>query len=447
MRGPGARIAAMLAVPLLVVAFASTGSAAVPSARSGASWLASQQESDGGFELADFPGFETPDAVLAIAAAAQGSTWDVCTARTALAEVRTAGLTGLDALDDLAEQQGDDVGIAAKLIVLDVLPLGLDARDFDPSGDSAAPVDLLATVLAAARPDGQFKVGALNATALSVIALHEAQGVVTAPSLTYLDDVQTADGSWHYGDVDTTALALQALLAVGRSTSDATVVEGFAYLARAQNADGSWNAYGTPDPNSTATALMALRAAGLDPASGGWRAGFAPELAAAPYGSPVAFLEAQQQGDGRIASPNDSWGVNTFATSQAVQALAGVSLPVGVAPGSVTCGGGSGGGSNPPAPGVVIGGGVFVEPPGDGTDGGVGDGGTDGGAAATDAPPNVSGTVVTTPAPPRAVVLPDADSTTADNAGVRWGITIGVGVLLGALGGGAALLARRRGVA
>jgi len=40
------------------------------------SWLVANQQSDGGFELAQFPGFETRDASLAIAEAAQtGGTW------------------------------------------------------------------------------------------------------------------------------------------------------------------------------------------------------------------------------------------------------------------------------------------------------------------------------------------------------------------------------------
>ena len=39
-------------------------------------WLETQQQPDGGFEVAQFPGFETRDAALAIAEDAQtGSTW------------------------------------------------------------------------------------------------------------------------------------------------------------------------------------------------------------------------------------------------------------------------------------------------------------------------------------------------------------------------------------
>ena len=48
-------------------------------------WLTLRQEADGGFEVANFPAFETPDAILAIAENAQTtSTWDPQTAHDAV---------------------------------------------------------------------------------------------------------------------------------------------------------------------------------------------------------------------------------------------------------------------------------------------------------------------------------------------------------------------------
>jgi hypothetical protein len=347
MRAALTRIAAIAIAGTVALGwFGFAASAATTPVSKASAWLAGQQMADGGFELAFFPGFETPDAVFAIGAAAQTSRWSVCAARAAVLAVHTAaGKTGLDALDDLADTQGDDPGVAAKLIVLTTLPLGLDAHDFDPSGDSPAPVDLVASVLAAARPDGQFKVGALNATAYAIIALNRAQGVVYAPSIAYLQSVQIADGSWNYagsvapgdGDVDTTAVALEALLATGYTVSDAAVAKGLAYLAQNQNADGSWSAFGSPDPNSTATASLAVRSAGFDPAVATWRDQVVPALAGQPYADPATFLVAQQGADGRIASPNDGYGINTFATSQAMQALTGARVPVAVTAGPASC--------------------------------------------------------------------------------------------------------------
>ena len=48
----------------------STARASSPAVANGLTWLRTQQQPDGGFEVAGFPGFETPDAVFAIAAAA-----------------------------------------------------------------------------------------------------------------------------------------------------------------------------------------------------------------------------------------------------------------------------------------------------------------------------------------------------------------------------------------
>ncbi len=63
-------------------------------------WLKTQQRTDGSFEVADFPGFETRDAVLAIAEAAQtGSTWDAPAALKAVRAVKRRG-------NDAAERAG-----------------------------------------------------------------------------------------------------------------------------------------------------------------------------------------------------------------------------------------------------------------------------------------------------------------------------------------------------
>ena len=47
----------------------------------------------------------------------------------------------------------------------------------------------------------------------------------------------------------------------------------------------------------------------------------APAKAGDPYVSPTAWLVDQQAEDGHLTSPNDGWGLNTFATSQGIQAL------------------------------------------------------------------------------------------------------------------------------
>ncbi|MEP6626320.1 MAG: hypothetical protein ABJC79_17865, partial [Acidimicrobiia bacterium] len=54
-----------------------------------------------------------------------------------------------------------------------------------------------------------------------------------------------------------------------------------------------------------------------------------PAQSGNPYHSPVNWLRTQQAADGHITSPNDSFPpVNTFGTSQSVQALERGWLPV-----------------------------------------------------------------------------------------------------------------------
>ena len=83
--------AGALALAVLVPLAAPVGAAPEDTAAGAVDWLVAQQQDDGGFEMAGFPGFETPDAVLAIAAAAQtGAGWDQGEAYDAVVEVARA---------------------------------------------------------------------------------------------------------------------------------------------------------------------------------------------------------------------------------------------------------------------------------------------------------------------------------------------------------------------
>jgi hypothetical protein len=76
---------------------------------------------------------------------------------------------------------------------------------------------------------------------------------------------------------------------------------------------GGFFSFGQLDPNATTLAVLGYAAAGSSPVT-------LPS-------DPTPFLESQQVADvgpefGRFVSPNDGFGVNTFATSQAIQGLA-----------------------------------------------------------------------------------------------------------------------------
>ena len=327
----GALCAALLFGACRFTGFYDTQARSTATAATG--WLDAQQQADGSFELAGFPGFETPDAVLAIAENGQTTfAWDAANALTAVNAVKVGGHSGLHALDDLADA-GIDAGQAAKLVVLDTEPLGLSATAFNPDGDATS-VNLKAIITAGAQPDGSY--GAFNATLYAAIALRLLNGSVPANTVAYIRAAQQANGGWGFSglpsgtdlDIDTTGLAIQALAAAKVSPTNGDLRAGLNFLALQHRASGAWRAFGSDDPNSTSVATMAITAAGFDPTKPCWRDLVAPGRAGTPYTSPIVWLRGRQHADGHIASPNDSFGLNTFATAQSIQALRRGWLPV-----------------------------------------------------------------------------------------------------------------------
>jgi hypothetical protein len=296
-------------------------------------WLVTQQQADGSFEVAGFAGFETPDAVLAIGESAQTSyAWDATKARVAVRGVKKNGLSALDALDNFADGTLS-AGQAAKLIVLVTSPLGLSTTNFDPQHDGAR--NLLAVVDGGAASNGSY--GAFNATLFAALAKFETSGSVPANTLAFVRNAQQANGGWNFSgdntgtdlDIDTTSLALQVLVAAKVAPTDGDLVAGLQLLADQQTASGAWQSFGSDDPNSTSTAIFAITAAGFDATKPCWRDTVRPAKQGSPYGNPVGWLRTQQAVDGHIVSPNDAFPpVNTFATTQTMQALARGWLPI-----------------------------------------------------------------------------------------------------------------------
>jgi len=334
------RAASFVALLALVAALvpAALSGAASPAAEAALSWLRAQQQADGGFEVLGFPGFETSDAVFAVASGAQTGPWDAETALGAVAATRVGGIgnSPLDHLDNLADTPITK-GQAAKVIVLATNPLGIDATQFDPRCDGGT--TNLVTVLGAPGVDGQFgfSLGAFNSVlyAARAYALTAGAGQLPDASVTTIRNAQKSDGSWSFdgssvgtgGDIDTTAQAALTLLEDGDIlATDADVDEALDYLEGQQQGSGAWQSFFVDDANSTAMALLALGVAGRT-----------TTLAAGD-----AWLASQQQGDGRIASQNDGFGINTFATSQAIQGLVRLDVPRATSPIAMACSDGDG---------------------------------------------------------------------------------------------------------
>ncbi len=331
--------AVALVVPLLAITQAG---AAVSPARVGGdpalglarSFVVSKQQNDGGFEVAKFASFETPDAILALGELAQtGPTWNAAAARSAVLSIVKSGKTPLDYVDDQVEAADLAPAVAAKYLTLVVIPLGLNPRDVDPSNDSPQPVDLVQAIGKGADLDGRYRKGAFNGLLYVGLAQWARGCAVPGDLVARIKAAQQANGSWDFSgdpsgtgvDVDTTGLVVISLTRAGLGPADPTVAKALTLLARQHRANGSWQATVFPpfvdDPNTTSLATLAIAATGQDPASAAWRNAAAPELAAEPYTSPDSWLRSRQQPDGHIASPVDSFGVNTFATSQSIEAL------------------------------------------------------------------------------------------------------------------------------
>lgn len=325
-----------LVAPLVGQGAGSAAPAVDPVVSRATDFLHATQQADGGFELAGFPGFETPDATLALAASLQaGPAWDAAAARVAIQAAESdSGNDPLDALDDLIDNESDPSSDAAgaraaKITALVAEPLGIAPTDFDPSADSSAAVDLVARMDQHRLPDGSYDFGAqFNGALYAAIALAGAGRPVPTGLVSQILTGQRTDGSWDYTgtttgdgeDIDTTALALVALRSAGRTVAHPAVVAGVRFLAARQQASGAWQSFGADDPNSTSSVVLALSDLHIDLGTAAWRTTYGSPAPGA-YVPPTAWLRGQQAPDGHIASPNDSFGLNTFPTSQSMQAL------------------------------------------------------------------------------------------------------------------------------
>jgi hypothetical protein len=168
---------------------------------------------------------------------------------------------------------------------------------------------------------------------LAVLALSSAQQPIPAAAVDYIEAAQQENGAWAWdgstetaADTNSTAFAVQALVAAGADPGDASVTKALAYYAEFQNDDGGWpyqnpSEYGTAtDANSTAVSIQALIAAGQDPSGAEWTTSEGQ--------TPLTALEGFQNESGgfawKAAVPED----NLLATVQALPALMGKALPL-----------------------------------------------------------------------------------------------------------------------
>ncbi len=276
-------------------------------------WLRGFQQPDGGFTNGFSAGSDlgtTVDVILAATATGQDcSTW-----------LSSAGNSPLDYLAAQVRQGAvKDAGSLSRA-VLAAVATGQDPRHF-------AGKNLVQALLATQDKKTARFGDSLYAHAYAMVALHSAGEQIPQNAVDMLVSQIADDGAWSLfggptpglADTNTTALAMQALVAAGRRDA---AYRAIPYLQRMQNADGGFpyqkpSAWGTDtDANSTAVVLQALYALG-EPL-GSWTG-----AGTDPLGALLALWDAGSGGYyWQAAVPY----ANVLATAQAVQAVEGMSL-------------------------------------------------------------------------------------------------------------------------
>ncbi|MBW7882029.1 MAG: hypothetical protein H3C34_05210 [Caldilineaceae bacterium] len=203
------------------------------------------------------------------------------------------------------------------------LALASAATDSCQPVRTVTPTFFFSDTLHAYAPDNGFNAwGILGALAVS--------DTVPAEAVEALAAQQQGNGGWEWQagfgpDSNTTALALQTLIAAGWDVSSTEVISGLAFLKSAQVENGGFvydpasPGFGA-DANSTAYAIQAIVAAGQDPSSEQWT----------EYdNTPLTFLLSLQLPDGSFEWQAGT-GANLLATAQAVPALLGRPYPIAV---------------------------------------------------------------------------------------------------------------------
>jgi hypothetical protein len=296
---PSRRRSAVLALGVLAATLALRGPAAsaaapepVPPADAAADWLAAQLAANDGMLTVTFGTDVFPD---------QGLTIDAILAELAAGhDADPAVASAIDAVDAATFDYVNQLSTfpadrAANATAKALLLQQVVGADLGPTVDLEA--DLRSLMATAGDEIGRFNDTDLQGfgnyanglgQALAVLALDRTGGGVPADAVDFLLDQQCVDGSFRLyyfgyitsfdpfetvadltctdpaeGDVDATALALSALLAVPSTPAVAGAIDdAVEFLVGAQLPSGGFVGTGATNANSTGLAAQALRAAG-----------------------------------------------------------------------------------------------------------------------------------------------------------------------------------------
>ena len=284
---------------------------AAPSVRAGGStttdpgiaaagWIAQQVETDATLGVGSLA-----DAILAFAATGVGQ----AAAADALARIEA----GLEAF------VSDGVNLRPGALGKVILAVSVQGGNVNSFGGRDLEAELRGLLVTSGPDTGRFASATVFDQTMAVLGLARTSGGVPASAGDWLAAAQCPNGEYQWDsscpagpgleDPDTTALALQALLAAGET---AAAAGSTTWLLDLQASDGSLASFGTPNTNSTGVAGQALRAAGESAAA---------DAAAAFVVSLQLGCDADPGVVGAIAWSAADPGFLIFSTPQAVLAL------------------------------------------------------------------------------------------------------------------------------
>ncbi len=300
------------ALPVRASSAAATASAARANVSRELAYLASAQDSGGGWgSAAGQPTSELYSAWAAIGLAATGRNPQ---------SVRRSGHTVLDAL---RAQAGTLEGPG------DVERTMLALRACGAPVGSLAGKNLLASLLRYRASDGSFS-HQVNLTAFAIFALRAARrsagdSAVRAAGA-WIARQQDSDGGFNFAvrggssDVDDTAAALQGMVDAGLHGGTG-VARAVAFTVRAQNPDGGFPAQrgGESNAQSTSWAVQGLVAAAQN----------VDAVRRRGSRSPLGYLESLVAPNGSVRYSRTSAQTPVWVTAQALTALARAPFPIG----------------------------------------------------------------------------------------------------------------------
>ncbi len=153
--------------------------------------------------------------------------------------------------------------------------------------------------------------------AWAVLGLSLAGESVPGEANQYLVRSQAEDGSWGFGDPDTTALVVTSLLASQQiNPQDQVIQNAMTFFHATQLTSGGWKPSWDTDPinaDSTGWIIQAIVSAGEDPTGVSWTI---------EQANPVQALMSLQKPDGSIGGTY----ANPYSTADAIIGLSGVPL-------------------------------------------------------------------------------------------------------------------------